>query len=482
MNDGTGERTRVVLLAAGQGKRMKSDMPKVLHEVLGKTILGRLLAASDELQPEHIHVVIGHEAEKVEKFIQDNPSATPVSTHLQKPQLGTGHALMQVAPSLKDFKGLLVVSVADTPLLTGGTLKALVEAHKKSNAVVSLLTTDVDDAKNYGRIVRNEKGDVTGIVEHKDASEAEREIKEINPAIYCFAWPEVEAALSTLKNDNQQKEYYLTDVIGWAHKNSHKIAYSKVPDWREVAGINSRLELAEAMRLMRDITVNNLALESGVTIVDTQGTWIAPEVKIGKDTVVLPGCYLVGEIEIGQGCTIGPNTVMKGVVHVGDNSSVAQSLVHNSDIGSNCKVGPFSHLREHTVLHDQVKVGNFVEVKKSIINSKTNASHLSYIGDSTLGSGVNIGAGTITANYDHITKKKERTTICDGASTGSNSVLVAPVTLEEGSVVAAGSVVTKTVPKGALAVTRPDQRNVEGWADQRRKKAEAAKLEASKKS
>ncbi len=480
MKDGSGDRTRVVLLAAGQGKRMKSDLPKVLHEVLGKTILGRLMAASDELKPEHIHIVIGHEAEQVEKFIQDNPSATPVSTHLQKPQLGTGHALMQVAPSLKDFTGTLVVSVADTPLLTGATLKALVDAHRESKAVVSLLTTDVEDAKNYGRITRNETGEVTGIVEHKDATEAQRAIKEINPAIYCFAWPQVEAALSTLKNDNQQKEYYLTDVIGWAHKNSHKIASAKVPDWREVAGINSRLELAEAIRLMRDITINNLALESGVTIVDTQGTWIAPEVKIGKDTVVLPGCYLTGEIEIGQKCTIGPNTVMKGVVHVGDGSTVAQSLVQNSDIGANCRVGPFSQLREHAVLHDQVKIGNFVEIKKSIINNKTSVGHLSYIGDSTLGSAVNIGAGTITANYDHITKKKELTTICDGASTGSNSVLVAPVTLEEGAVVAAGTVVTKTVPKGALAITRTPQKNHEGWAEERKRKAEAAKLEAAK--
>lgn len=482
MKDGSGERTRVVLLAAGQGKRMKSGLPKVLHEVLGKTILGRLLTASDEVRPEHIHVVVGHEAEQVEQHIKDNPSATPVSTHLQSPQLGTGHALMQVAPSLNDFVGTLVVSVADTPLLSGATLKALVDEHKRSKAVVSLLTTDVDDAKNYGRIVRDEKGNVMGIVEHKDATEAQRAIKEINPAIYCFSWPTAEVALATLKNENQQKEYYLTDVIGWAHENKHAIASSKVPDWREVAGINSRLELAEAMRLMRDIAVTNLALESGVTIVDAAGTWIAPEVKIGKDTVVLPGCYITGDVTIGENCTIGPNTVMKGRVVVGDNTSVSQSLVVNSEIGNHCKVGPFSHLREHSVLRDKVKVGNFVELKKTIINERTNASHLSYLGDSTLGSGCNIGAGTITANYDHITKVKSRTTICDGASTGSNSVLVAPVTLEENSVVAAGSVITKDVPKGALALTRSELKFYEGWAEKRKKKADAAKLEAAKKS
>lgn len=459
MAQGNNARLRVVLLAAGQGKRMKSDKPKVLHEVLGKTILGRIISAANELEPEAIHVVIGHGADMVKTFVAESTQSTPVETHLQEPQLGTGHALMQVAPSLESFKGTLVVSVADTPLITAGTLKELVDEHNRSGAVVSLLTTRVDDPKNYGRILRDKSGAVSGIVEDKDADEQQKKITEVNPAIYCFAWPEAAEALGSLKNDNRQKEYYLTDVIGWAHEKGHKLSSVLAEDWREVAGINSRLELAEAARLLRDITINRLALESGVTIIDPTSTWIAPEVRIGRDSVVLPGCYLMGDVSIAENCTIGPYTVTRGTVTVGAGTTIAQSVVTDSKIGENCRIGPFSHLREHTVVANQVRVGNFVEIKKSVIASRTNASHLSYIGDASLGSGVNIGAGTITANYNHITKKKQTTTICDGASTGSNSVLVAPVTLGENAMVGANTTVTKDVPAGALAVTRVPQEN-----------------------
>lgn len=466
-------RTRVVLLAAGQGKRMKSDKPKVLHEVLGKTVLGRILAAADQLSPEAVHVVIGHEAEQVKQFLAENPGNAPVSTHLQEPQLGTGHALVQVAPHLENFEGVLLVSVSDTPLLTGATLSALLAEHRRSGAVVSLLTTNVDDPKNYGRILRDGKGNVAGIVEDKDASAEQKKITEINPAIYCFSWPQAKEALSTLKNDNKQKEYYLTDVIAWAHLNGHQISSVLVPDWREVAGINSRQELAEACRLLRDITVTRLLMEDGVTVLDPSSTWIGPEVKIGKDSVVLPGCYLMGEITLGTGCTIGPHTIMKGRVLVGSNTSIFQSVVTDSEIGDNCRVGPFSHLRDNTVISDQVRVGNFVEIKKTTIARKTNASHLSYIGDASLGSGVNIGAGTITANYNHLTKIKSKTIICDGASTGSNSVLVAPIKVGEGAMVAAGSVATHEVPDGSLAIARPRQTNHKDWVTREKQKVTA---------
>lgn len=470
MSNAARKNTRAVLLAAGQGKRMKSSKPKVLHEVLGKTILGRVLDAVDALELEHVHVVVGHEAEQVRAYLAENPPRTPLSIHLQEPQLGTGHALRQVMPELENFSGTLLVSVADTPLLQGSTLAALVDGHVNNGATVTLLTTEVEDAKSYGRILRDANGMVVGIIEDKDATTEQKQIREINPAIYCFEWPAVKPGLLSLKNDNRQKEYYLTDMIGWAYNNQLKTFAVRTLDWREVAGINSRLELAEAMRLMRDISVQKLALESGVTFMDTQSTWVSPEVQIDQDSVVLPGCVLLGDIKIGSGCTIGPHTVMQGKVRIGRNTQVLQSLVANSELGANCKVGPFAHLRDHNVIADGVRLGNFVEIKKTEIASNTNVSHLSYVGDATLGSGANLGAGTITANYDHLTKKKSRTVIGDGASTGSNSVLVAPITIGDEAVVAAGTVATKDVPAGSLAVARAPLKMVEGWSERRKKK------------
>jgi bifunctional UDP-N-acetylglucosamine pyrophosphorylase / glucosamine-1-phosphate N-acetyltransferase len=457
--------THAVLLAAGQGKRMKSSKPKVLHDVLGKTVLGRVLDAVDELGIDHVHVVVGHEADQVRAFLDANPPKTPLSVHLQEPQHGTGHALKQVVPSLEGFTGTLLVSVADTPLLQGRTLAALVDGHIEQKSIVTLLTTEVEDAKSYGRILRSSDGAVVAIIEDKDASDEQKKILEINPAIYCFDWPTVKPGLYSLTNNNRQKEYYLTDMVAWAHKANHKTSGIITVDWREVAGINSRLELAEATRLLRDMTIQSLALESGVTVVDPLSTWISPEVSIGQDSFVLPGCYLTGKIEIGQNCVIGPHTVMNGPVVIGNGTSVVQSHVSNSMIGRDCKIGPFAHLRDGNQIGDNARIGNFVEIKKSVIGHKTNVSHLSYVGDASVGNNANLGAGTITANYNHTTKKKSRTTIGDGASTGSNSVLVAPITLGDKASVAAGTVATRDVPAGALAVGRARQENKEGWSD-----------------
>ncbi len=457
-------RVRVILLAAGQGKRMKSTLPKVLHPVLGKSILSRVIDAVDALRVEHLHIVIGHEAEQVIRYLQNHPPGTPYSTHLQEPQEGTGHAVMQVVPALANFEGTLLVSVADTPLLTHRTLAKLVDTHKETKSVVTLLTTKVDDPKNYGRILRDKQGNVEGIIEDKDASDEQRAIREVNPAIYCFKWPAIKPGLDSLKNDNRQKEYYLTDLIGWAAKEKHKLSSALAEDWREVAGINSRLELAEAHRLLRDMTLHRLGLESGVTVVDPASTWISPEVEIGQDTTVLPGCHLVGNITIGANCTIGPHTVMKGTVNIGRNCIVTQSLIVDSAIGENCGIGPFSHLRDGNDIASHVRIGNFCELKKSTVGSHTNVSHLSYVGDASVGSGSNLGAGTITANYNHTTKKKSRTVIGDNVGTGSNSVLVAPVTVGDNAFVAAGTVVTRDVPDSALAVGRARQENREGWS------------------
>lgn len=484
---------RAVVLAAGQGKRMKSSRPKVLHEVLGKAILSRVMDAvisaqdtackngSAKLQTaecgaglelDHLHIIVGHAADIVSDFVAQNPPSCRFSTHLQEPQLGTGHAVMQVVPALEGFSGTLLVTVGDAPVIQSATLAALLAAHRESGAAVTALTAVVDDPKNYGRMVRDGEGKVRGIVEDKDASPEEKLIKEVNTGIYCLEWPTVQAGLNSLSCNNRQKEYYLTDLVAWAYNNKLGTATMVLDDYREVSGINSRVELAEAARHLRDITLTKLALESGVTVVDPQSTWVSPEVKIGQETVLLPGCYLMGDIEIAENCNIGPYTVIKGKTRIGAGASVVNSHVNDTVIGAGAKIGPFAHLREGNVIGAGSKVGNFVELKKAHVGNKTNVSHLSYVGDAVLGDNVNVGAGTITANYDHLTKRKERTTICDGVSVGSNTVLVAPVELGEESVVAAGTVVTKPVPAGALVVARARQEVKEGWSARRKKLAQ----------
>jgi bifunctional UDP-N-acetylglucosamine pyrophosphorylase / glucosamine-1-phosphate N-acetyltransferase len=461
---------RAIVLAGGQGKRMKSALPKVLHEVLGQPILARLLRALDKLDLEHIHIVIGHQADQIRAFVPTLSLHTPVSLHLQEPQAGTGHAVMQVEPGLAGFEGTLLVVPSDAPLLSGATLVSLISIHEAEKADVTLLTTIVEDPKSYGRIVRNEDGTVQAIVEHKDANREQRKIREIGSSIYCFRYPLIRSGLSALTKNNQQGEYYLTDLIGWANGRGHRVFSVEAPDWREVVGINSRMELSEASRLMRDLYVQKLSAEEGVTIVDPASTWISPEVKIGQDTIVLPGCWLVGNITIGPNCLVGPHTVMQGEVQVGSGSEVVQSRLTDCQVGNKCKVGPYAHLRPGTVVSDNAKIGNFVELKKSFVGLNTNVSHLSYVGDATVGNNANIGAGTIIANYDHITGEKKRTTIGNGAATGSNSVLVAPVTLGDESVVGAGTVVTKDVPAGSLSVRRVSQENIDGWVDKRKRR------------
>ena len=431
---------RAVILAAGQGKRMKSNTPKVLHQVLGKSILERVIDSVNATQVEKIHIVLGHSHEKIESYLDENKPAVDFKTHLQEPQLGTGHALMQVQDDLNGFEGNLIVTVGDAPLLKGETLKALVETHNKDGATVTILSAVVDDAKSYGRIVRDKDGSVKSVVEAKDATSEEIKIKEINSAIYCFKWPEVEAGLKSLTNDNNQKEYYLTDLVAWPVNKGLKVSAVVAPDWWEVSGVNSRVDLADVVESLRNYTNEKLALESGVTIVDPKSTWIAPEVVIGRDSIIYPGCFIEGNVKIGECAKVGPGTTIRGNVGIGDNAEVIHSIVLNSEIGSNCRIGPYAHVREGNHLADKVRVGNFVELKKANVGSNTNVSHLSYVGDATLGAGVNIGAGTITANYDHITKIKEHTSIGDGASTGSNSVLVAPVSLGRDAVVGAGTV------------------------------------------
>lgn len=463
---------RAVILAAGQGKRMKSSRPKVLHDVLGRPMISRVISALTSLpnaKMEHLHIIVGHAREQLEDYLNKNISEAGLTCHTQEPQLGTGHAVMQAASALADFKGNLIVTVGDAPLVTSETLQNLIEKHTSDKAVVTVLSTDVENPAGYGRIVRDERKKVIGIVEDKDALPLQKQINEINTGIFCLSWPTVEAGLKSLKAENQQKEYYLTDLVEWAVKAGHPVSAVKAADCRTVGGINSRPELAQASRLLSDMTIERLSMQDGVTVVDRASTWIDPDVSIGPDTTILPNTHILAGVKIGSGCVIGPNSVLRGKTIIGDDVHVNQSQVSDSQIGNSCKVGPFAHLRDGNVVSENVKIGNFVELKNSTIGPKSNCAHLSYVGDTTIGTRTNVGAGTITANYDHMTRVKARTTIGDNVAIGSNSVLVAPVTVGNDVVVAAGSVVVENVPDASLAIARGKQVNKEGWVEQKKK-------------
>ena len=416
-----------VILAAGKGTRMKSETPKVLHQIFDKTLVGYVIdAVNNTGLIDESYVIVGHQAEKVEEYIKSN--YTNAKTVLQSPQLGTGHAVSMVCPYLEDFKGEVVILCGDTPLITSDTLKKFIEYHKSVNSDITVMSAIFDNPANYGRIIRNADNSLNSIVEEKDATDEQKRIKEVNAGIYCLNWEKIKPAFSQLKTNNAQGEYYLTDIIEWGNKNGLSVNANPLENNEEIFGINSRLNLAQASKLMNRRTLNKL-MDNGVTIVDPDTTWISPETEIGNDTIIYPSCYISGK-----------NT-----------------------IGSNCKIGPFAHLRGDVVLEDFVKVGNFVEVKKSIIKKNTNACHLSYIGDSEIGERVNIGAGTITANYNPLTKAKTKTILGNDVKIGSNSVLVAPVEIKEGANIGALSVITKNVSEWSLALTRAPIRIIEGW-------------------
>ncbi len=472
-------KVRAVILAAGLGKRMRSTTAKVMHPVLGKPIIWRVLKALDQLKEKgidlaQIDIVVGHNAQQVENYVKECTAQSqfkcPIVFHKQESQLGTGHALMSVQAELSEFQGTLIVAPGDCPLLTTDILNSLVTKHKEQKSDLTVLTTILDKPTGYGRVLKSAQGDVCGIVEEKDASADERLINEINTSIYCFNWSVISKGLKELKNDNKQGEYYLTDLVSWSAKAKHKVASFSIDDWQLVTGVNSRQDLHLANKFLNEIVINRLMLESGVTVIDPASTWICPEVSIEEDTTILPGCYLIGDIQIGKSCLIGPHTSIEGQVQIGNENKIVQSHLEDCRIGNTCYIGPFSHLRTHTVVADRVRVGSFVEVKLSNIGSLSAVPHLSYIGDTSIGTDVNVGAGTITANYDHITKIKSATTIEDGASIGSNVVLVAPVKIGQESVVAAGTTVTKDVEAGSLAVRRVKQENIAGWTKKRKQK------------
>lgn len=414
-----------VILAAGKGTRMKSNLPKVLHEILGKALVGYVLDSVKHITNENF-VIVGHHAEEVEKYVISHYENA--KTVLQSPQLGTGHAVSMICPMLENYSGQVLILCGDTPLITEDTLKKFVEYHRENKSDITVMSAIFENPTNYGRIIRDTDNSLKGIIEEKDATLEQKAIKEVNAGIYCINWAKVKSAFSQLTSNNAQGEYYLTDIIEWGKKNGLSVNAYIMENNIETFGINSRVQLAEALKLLQK-RINEKHMINGVTIVDPETTYISADTEIGQDTIIYPSTYIEGE----------------------------------NKIGSNCKIGPMAHLRGGVEIGDYCKIGNFVEVKKAKIASHTNAGHLSYIGDSEIGSYVNIGAGTITANYNPLTKVKSKTVLEDNVKIGSNTVLVAPVKVEEGANVGALSVITKNIPAWALALTRSPLRVLSDW-------------------
>lgn len=456
----------VVVMAAGRGKRLKSKTPKVLHDVCGKPVLWHVLDAASRVRPDKTIVVVSHGAEDVIEAVRSwGFKPEPVFVDQGEP-LGTGHAVMVAEAAVGRASEVLVLP-GDNPLTEGSMLSALMGTHRRRKAAATMLTTELPSAKGYGRIVRD--GSVfVRIAEERDATPEERRIREIATSIYAFDRAALFGALPLVGTDNSQREYYLPDVLGILKDKGETVAVQGA-EFGGALDINSRLTLARAAAAMRD-RVNALHMANGVSITDPGQTYIDVGVKIGTDTTVLPNTFIEGTTTIGAGCTIGPSTRLVDST-VGDGSEVTFSVVRSTKIGPRVTVGPFTHLRQGTVLAEGSKAGSFVEIKGSKIGVGSKVPHLSYVGDATVGKGANLGAGTVTVNYDGYAK--HHTEIGDGARIGSDTMLVAPVKVGKGAVTGAGSVVTKDVPAGALAVERAEQKNVKGY--RKRKDAEKGK-------
>ncbi|WP_165986492.1 bifunctional UDP-N-acetylglucosamine diphosphorylase/glucosamine-1-phosphate N-acetyltransferase GlmU [Streptomyces sp. YIM 98790] len=463
----------VLVLAAGEGTRMKSATPKVLHEICGRSLLGHVVTAARELSPEHLVVVVGHGREAVTAHLAEiDPEAR---TAVQERQNGTGHAarvaLAALAGDGGGVFGTVLVVCGDTPLLTAATLGRLAAAHTADGNAVTVLTAEVPDATGYGRIVRDSGGAVTAIVEHRDATREQLALREINSGVFAFDGKLLAEALTRIGTDNSQGEEYLTDVLGVLRAQGHRVGACRAGDHREIAGINNRVQLAEARRLLNDRLLES-AMLAGVTVVDPATTWIDVTVTYEPDAVIHPGTQLLGATHLGAGAEVGPGSRLTDTA-VGAGATVLNAVTDQARIGPGAAVGPYAYLRRGTVLGGKAKAGTYVEMKNAVIGEGTKVPHLSYVGDATIGDHTNIGAATVFVNYDG--EHKHHTTIGSHCRTGSDNMFVAPVTVGDGAYTAAGSVITRDVPPGSLAVARGQQRNIEGWVARKRPDSPAAR-------
>lgn len=462
----------VVILAAGKGTRMRSDIPKVLHPIAGLSLIERVLRIADALRPASTTVVVGHGAELVQAAVAGHRTPegqAPPATVVQREQLGTGHALLQAAPLLRDRSGTVVLLSGDVPLLRPATLGSLVGTHRDAEAACTVVTAAVERPFGYGRIVRS-VGRITRIVEERDASNAQRAIKEINSGIYAFDLPGLFDALESIGRANAQGEYYLPDLVGIFRKRKRTVATWTVEHAEEIRGINSRSELAEVSIMVRQ-QKNEELMAAGVTLVDPATTYVDADVVVGPDTVIHPCVILEGATRIGGACEIHAGARIVNAT-IGDRVTVRNhTVITDSTVADGAVLGPFAHVRPGSDVGVEAHVGNFVELKKTSMGAGAKANHLAYLGDATIGAKSNIGAGTITCNYDG--RKKHQTVVGEGAFVGSDSTLVAPVTIGDGAYVAAGSSITADVPAGALGIARARQENKEGWVKRRDDESEA---------
>jgi bifunctional UDP-N-acetylglucosamine pyrophosphorylase/glucosamine-1-phosphate N-acetyltransferase len=463
----------VVILAAGEGKRMKSALPKVLHPLLGRTLVGHVLAAAQPLGAAHTLVVIGHGRERVAAHLAEvAPGAVPV---VQEQQNGTGHAVrvaLQAAPAAA-HQGTVIVLNGDVPLLSTETLTSLVAAHERAGNAATVLTADMDDPTGLGRVIRTADGRVTAIVEERDADQEQRAVREVNAGVYAFDGPVLHDTLQRLSTDNAQGEEYLTDCVGLLVGDGKRVAAHRAAV-TDTLGCNDRAELARLRTVLRD-RVLDAWMRAGVTVIDPASTWVDVTVRLAGDVTIHPDVQLHGTTTVGEGAQVGPSTTLTDTV-VGDGVTVVRSHCTSAEIGARSAVGPYAYLRPGTVIGDGVKIGAYVEVKASEIGSGSKVPHLTYVGDATIGEQSNIGASSVFVNYDGV--RKHRTVIGDHCRTGSDTMFVAPVTVGDGAYTAAGTVVREDIPPGALAVSGNPQRNIDGWVERRRPGTPAAEAAA----
>lgn len=451
-----------IILAAGEGTRMKSKTPKVLHRLCGKSMLEYVIQTSKDAGIQKNYVIIGHGGEEIREAFKDTDTVFETQPIGEEYPYGTGYAVMQAIDYIDDNSNVVIL-YGDTPLITNKTITELMDYHKEKQNDGTVLTAYVDDPTGYGRIIRDEEKEILKIVEQKDANEEELKIREINSGIYCFKGKELKYALEKIDNDNAQNEYYITDVIKILKEKGCSVGAYIIDDPTEIYGVNSRVQLAFCEKIMRD-RINKSHMEKGVTIINPENTYIESSITIGKDSIIYPGVFLKGNTTVGENCIIGENTRIEDSV-IGNDVEILSSTIEESSVGDGCHIGPYAHLRPNSRLGRNLKIGNFVEVKNSNIGDNSKASHLAYIGDADVGENVNIGCGVVFVNYDG--RSKHRTTVDDNAFIGSNSNLVAPVVVKKWGYVAAGSTITDGVEEGDLAIARARQVNKNGWVEKK---------------